>query len=465
MSKYAFVKYKMTVMNKNPWIYMSILSLGITCLLFWQLFNISKMYTIEHAKLMSEINKTLEYSVYELNSQLPHNDSNMIALNAETSKIAIIKENKTHIIILQDEHLLTSENRALYDIRDTNYWCLDSLYTIFNKEITENNIHTPVHFQLLDSTGSEIKTFHYGQFPSYGIIQADTIELGFLSKHKLVSFHAFPFHDFWIKSKSTLLQSCCLMIILAICLLTLHRIICEGKKWREFQELCINTLMHNLKFPLIDIIKSTYLLEKGGQNTLPSNQYKLAKGIHHQAKGLLVDIKRLLFLSMKSRKPKIESTNIDLKELFKNMNLQNLATSSQYKIINIVTCFDKNNWVVGDTNYLLITFQNIIDNAIKYSFEQVQIEITCKELKNTVRVSIKDNGIGIDTRDQKNIFKKFYRAHNQFDEQQQGYGLGLFFVYSVIKAHKGKIHIISSKNKGTEFIITLPKVKSYENQN
>ena len=447
-------------MNNNSWINISILLFSIACLLFWQLFTIWNMYMIEQDDIMSEVNQTLMHSVYELNSQLPQKSNNMIALNAEAGKIAIIRDDKTSIMSLQDEHLLTSENRALYDIQDTKYWCLDSLYTIFNKKIVTIGIQTPVHFQLIDSTGAEIKTFHSGKFPSYGIIQADTIELGFLTKHKLISYYAFPFYNFWIQSKSTLIQSCCLMMLLVICLFILYRIIRKGKKWREFQELCVNTLMHNLKFPLINIIKSIYLLEKKNSQTLTPDQHKLVKGIHHQTKELLVDIKRLLFLSIRSYNPKIESTNIDLKELFGNMDLPNLATSFQYKTVNIITYFDKNNWIIGDANYLTIAFQNLIDNAIKYSFKQVQVEIACKEFKDIVSVSIKDNGIGINIKDQKNIFNKFYIVHNQPGEKnKQGYGLGLFFVHSVIKAHRGKIQIISARNKGTKFVITLPKVK------
>jgi signal transduction histidine kinase len=123
--------------------------------------------------------------------------------------------------------------------------------------------------------------------------------------------------------------------------------------------------------------------------------------------------------------------------------------------------------VEGDSNILIdehsfkMVFDNLIDNSIKYNTGnlKIRVKITCKE--NKVEIEFKDNGIGIEPKEQKNIFKKFYRIYDSDIPNVKGTGLGLYWIKGIIKNHNGKISVYSEgKGKGTTFKIILPSYKS-----
>ena len=111
-----------------------------------------------------------------------------------------------------------------------------------------------------------------------------------------------------------------------------------------------------------------------------------------------------------------------------------------------------------DANWLGEAIDNILDNAVKYSGETPQITVICYQKRGTFVIEIRDNGPGIPKKQQKYIFNKYYQA-NKDSTNKKGYGLGLTYVYNVIKAHKGKITVDSPPGKGCTFTIYLRKWK------
>ena len=110
-----------------------------------------------------------------------------------------------------------------------------------------------------------------------------------------------------------------------------------------------------------------------------------------------------------------------------------------------------------DQRALRIVFNNLIDNAIKYSLKQVHITITLKCQGKRVIIDVTDRGIGISLVDQKKVFKKFHRIYNPESPNVKGTGLGLYWVKEIIKQHRGKIEVASPGiNKGATFRIELP---------
>lgn len=116
---------------------------------------------------------------------------------------------------------------------------------------------------------------------------------------------------------------------------------------------------------------------------------------------------------------------------------------------------NSNKPLIADKDNLFIAILNVLSNAIKYSIEP-KILISTKFEVNYYIISIKDNGIGIDPRYVKRLFKKFYRVPTGDIHDVKGLGLGLYFVKKIINSHKGKIIIHSIKGAGTEVIIYLP---------
>jgi two-component system phosphate regulon sensor histidine kinase PhoR len=114
--------------------------------------------------------------------------------------------------------------------------------------------------------------------------------------------------------------------------------------------------------------------------------------------------------------------------------------------------------IEADEEYLLHVFSNLIDNAIKYSKDFIDLTITTVSLPAEIQIIIEDKGIGMSADTAKHIFEKFYRAHTGNVHNVKGFGLGMSYVKWVIDIHKGKIKVQSEEGKGTKMIITLPVV-------
>ena len=111
-----------------------------------------------------------------------------------------------------------------------------------------------------------------------------------------------------------------------------------------------------------------------------------------------------------------------------------------------------------DSAHFTNMFSNLIDNAIKYSNENVRIKVTTHITQRNFIISVQDNGIGMSKESSKRIFEKFYRAHTGNVHNVKGFGLGMSYVKMVVDAHKGKIKVDSTIGKGTTFILEIPRI-------
>jgi two-component system phosphate regulon sensor histidine kinase PhoR len=123
-----------------------------------------------------------------------------------------------------------------------------------------------------------------------------------------------------------------------------------------------------------------------------------------------------------------------------------------------ITYYDEaiNGIVSGDVLHLTNIVYNLLDNAIKYCEKIPEIEIKIYNENQNIVISIKDNGIGIAKKNQRHIFDKFYRVPTGNVHNVMGFGLGLNYVSLMIKAHKGRITVMSEAGQGSVFLVSLP---------
>jgi len=114
-----------------------------------------------------------------------------------------------------------------------------------------------------------------------------------------------------------------------------------------------------------------------------------------------------------------------------------------------------------DLSLFEMLLMNFLTNAIKYNDSETPvIEIVFKKTKKTLEIHISDNGIGLEKKDIKKIFKKFYQVGNPENMSAKGSGIGLNLAQNIVKIHNGKISATSEgKGKGTTFIVSLPYEK------
>ncbi|MGH2447803.1 MAG: sensor histidine kinase, partial [Chloroflexota bacterium] len=108
-----------------------------------------------------------------------------------------------------------------------------------------------------------------------------------------------------------------------------------------------------------------------------------------------------------------------------------------------------------DLDRLEQVLNNLLSNAIKYSPEGREVTVVVARQEESVRISVRDEGVGISAEDQEKLFQRFYRAGGE-GHQVKGLGLGLYVTRRIIEAHGGTIAVHSETGRGSEFVITLP---------
>jgi two-component system sensor histidine kinase VicK len=106
-----------------------------------------------------------------------------------------------------------------------------------------------------------------------------------------------------------------------------------------------------------------------------------------------------------------------------------------------------------------IVVQNLLENAIKYTPENGNINISLEKDEESILFKIKDSGVGIPADQQERIFTKFFRGSNVIRLETDGSGLGLYTTKNIVESHNGKIWFESEEGKGTTFFVSLPVVK------
>jgi two-component system phosphate regulon sensor histidine kinase PhoR len=112
-----------------------------------------------------------------------------------------------------------------------------------------------------------------------------------------------------------------------------------------------------------------------------------------------------------------------------------------------------------DRGAIVDALVNLLSNAYKYGGRPRRIEISASEEKGKTRIMVRDNGLGIERREHRRIFLKFYRADDKLTRKQDGSGLGLSIVQHIARAHRGRVDLDSSPGKGSAFTILLPSAR------
>ena len=133
-----------------------------------------------------------------------------------------------------------------------------------------------------------------------------------------------------------------------------------------------------------------------------------------------------------------------------------LKGTAEKKSINISVEVDSKVEIYANKNRIKQMLINLIDNAIKYNFENGKIEITGQKETGKIVIIVRDTGIGIAPQHLDRIYERFYRVDKGRSRNMGGTGLGLSIVKHIVNLYNGDIRVNSKPGKGTEFVIQLP---------
>jgi PAS domain S-box-containing protein len=225
----------------------------------------------------------------------------------------------------------------------------------------------------------------------------------------------------------------------------------------EVKDNFLSTVSHELKTPLTSIKSYNQIIYDGILGTVNEKQKEAIDIVLSSTDHLNRLINELLDVSRyEAGKKEFDFENFNIKEVILEVvkefkpTLDSSGAGIRLKSSDI--------FLFADKDKIKEVFRNLISNSVKYrSKASLVIHIRVRIFKKSVEITVKDNGIGISKKNQRNLFNKFYQVDQGLTRKTEGAGLGLSIVKHIVEGHKGKIRANSKIGKGTEFIILLPK--------
>jgi signal transduction histidine kinase len=264
-----------------------------------------------------------------------------------------------------------------------------------------------------------------------------------------------PAQQTLIQMIGILSTSIIIFVLLLYIFIYLIKVIRKLQTEEELKTNFTNNMTHELKTPIAVSYAAVDALLISNKAVPLERQVKYLNIAKKQMNHLSGLVEQILSISRKDYK------DINIKK--EPLNLQNIVNEviEKQKLVHKKTIEINSNFGIksirADKLHLTNVFNNLIENGIKYSGDPVKIDIKTEDKNDHILITVKDNGIGIDTRYQQKLFDKFYRVPTGNKYTIKGYGLGLFYVKEMIKNHNGIIEVQSRLNKGTKFKIKLPK--------
>jgi two-component system phosphate regulon sensor histidine kinase PhoR len=258
--------------------------------------------------------------------------------------------------------------------------------------------------------------------------------------------------DFWMYS------SIVIFLIVLFFSYTIH-VILQQRRLSEIRTDFVNNMTHELKTPISTIGLSAEAIETAAVSNSPERVKQYIGIIKNENARLQSQVERVLQIAALSpKKVQLQQEVFDLHQIITTAveTFQVQAADKDGQIhLHLQAGLHQ---IKGDKVHITNVIYNLIDNAVKYTADEPRIDIRTINKNNVFILEIEDNGIGIQKSNQKMIFEKFYRVPTGNLHSVRGYGLGLFYVKTIIKAHGGKIDLRSTPGKGSTFIVELKTV-------
>lgn len=216
----------------------------------------------------------------------------------------------------------------------------------------------------------------------------------------------------------------------------------------------IGMVSHELRNPLTAIKAYAYMLkrtaQKNNDETLAGNIAKVDNQVNRMEALIngFLDVARL-----GEGKIRLNRTRFDMAHLVRIAEEESLATVTSHQVVFAPVEFTP---VEADQDKIEQVLLNFINNAVKYSPGGSVINVSCTTVNGVAQVYVKDQGMGIPSKDQPFIFDRFYRVESEAMKNKKGFGIGLYICKEIIERHNGQIGVESTEGQGSTFWFTLP---------
>ena len=455
----------MLIMNRRVKIAVYAIAVAIIVLLFMQYFWIDRMFRTEQELIRTRASLLLT-DVLDLDlkrSSMERYDVLVKAGVHQKERYGGAFEDKTITVYVaypepkkivrqcdteEEWYEYTKDIYCRYHITGIDLHRLDSAY---KAALKRHEITLPFTLVKIDSANRIVEQVPNGiDLRRYGL-SVDTIALGITDEEYLVARFDNSYFGMFRQMRSIVFTSLGVVVLLTVILIYLVHTIFYQKKIAKVREELVSSIVHDLKNP-VTYIKNA-LLHVAVKDK--QSEYIINKIKGHTERMFLM-IEKMLAVSIGKEHINISDIPEPVCEYISKIIEQSYMDDDYY-----VRFSCESNVGMAKINRLHFgnAMRNLIDNSIKYSVGNAEVDIRCYEENNYVCISVKDKGIGIPKEYMRFLFQKNFRVPSHKSLSKHGFGLGLNYVMMVAKAHGGVVKVKSEYKKGSEFILMLPVAK------
>ena len=431
-------------MRKNINYAYLVLLIAVILLLLIQTFGVYQSYKLERFKYLESCNimvtDNLTHSIYEK----PENAKSKFSIDFNKKIVTCFTNDRDYVFYINTN---TNTNdlhiQGVYDmfpLKPLIYYA-DSI----NSDFKLRGLKPYVKFFLKDSTNNIIQQCSINHYRFGEELEGKPFYLGFMTKHKLELLYVYPFYDFFMTAYKDISLVFVLFVLALVMLFIFQQFYKNEKLLRENNKNYHLQMVHNMRSP-INLIKQ--LNEFEINSTSNDNIKEMRVNASVKCANVINTINNYLSVSITALGIKIKKDKFDIMETFTQVKelYDNLypKTSKYNKDVDISIINKTESTIMyADAFHIEAALNNIVENAIKYSDDEVDIKIIYSTDKHHYYISIVDNGIGFDN--SKRIPKS--------------YGIGLKYARNVAKAHGGKLLIKSEKGEGSNVTLVIKRRK------
>ena len=295
---------------------------------------------------------------------------------------------------------------ALKDFnRDVSFVDLDSIYAHMLDSI---GFPAVVASCIVDSTGRVMRSSSQLDIHGKGVLRTSPLPISHDGTRFLQGVITNPYRVIFRRMTLLLLATVLIMVLVIVCIIYQIRIIVRQDKIAKLREDFSYAMIHDMKTPLSSILMGTQILETGKLDTQPEKKARYFRILKEEGEHLLSLTNKVLTLSkLENHQLKLEKDTCCVRSM-----LEDLAEKYKAKAVkHIVYKWNlQADTVYADEEFLKEALSNLIDNAVKYSGEEVEITFSSGKFSNEYYIKVHDTGFGIPLKDQSKIFEKYERA-------------------------------------------------------
>jgi two-component system phosphate regulon sensor histidine kinase PhoR len=393
--------------------------------------------------------------------QIPHNDSIKLAIQLDQRVLQQIFKKAKFV----NDMMVEAFRNNVYEDPSKR---IDAVFldSVIRTEIANDNLPKTYRFMVANEYGIPIQ---FDNAPSNYDTKLDTLLTG-----KSVLFPSnildedLYLHIYFPKKGFFLFQemwgpftiSLTLMILIVVALMFMFRTILTQEKISEIKNDFISNMTHEFKTPISTISLACEALSDQDmmkQNTTDSAPF--VKMINDENKRLSLLVERILQSAVMDRgEVKLREEKVILNEI-----IHEVTNHAQFRIQNsggTIKLNIPNELITIQTDKMHMTniVTNLVDNAIKYSSEAPDIEISLRRENKKLQLSVKDHGIGIKKEHLNKVFDKLYRVPTGNVHNVKGFGLGLSYVKAIAELHDWNVVVRSKYGEGSEFTLVMKEL-------